>query len=496
MVALVLSAGAFAPQVRAQQQLSLYAEVSGSVDAGSTHSWTFSAHSGEVLSFILEAASGSLDPYLTIVDRAGNRLIANDDYAYPETRDALLEAITMPFTDTYTAIVSGFNDTAGEYSLTMLPGFADLTTADAIGEAEWEPLDSTADASLSEGELTLSISGANQRGPALGGVEPLADVAARVLVQNASGVNGWIVGLTARQNGDDYYLYEVNDDGLWRFSVVQDGEATVLRDWINHPNIVPGKTNFSLSLIARGTGFEFLYDDGYVGSISSDALTDAGEVGVYVGTGSGESSQTTAVFSSLSLTTPLEIDGARLIPQQVNIASGAAMAQALQRRFVVSPSGTMSLTVPEATVESGRPGVQRLMLGGGIAYTNFALGGTVNIVPSISGTVGCGLVFRLASETDYTLAFLDAAGGYGVSKREGENFLPGLFGESSALSGGGSHHLLVIADDHTVYYYIDGQYMGSVENPSQEGQVGAAVVNYEGITTTCRFTNLWLWEWE
>jgi hypothetical protein len=47
-----------------------------------------------------------------------------------------------------------------------------------------------------------------------------------------------------------------------------------------------------------------------------------------------------------------------------------------------------------------------------------------------------------------------------------------------------------------VYYYVDGQYVGSVENPTQEGQVGAAVTNFEGITTTCRFTNLWLWEWD
>lgn len=484
-------------QVKAQEQLSLYAEVSGSVDADSSHSWTFSAHSGEVLSFVLEATSGNLDPYLTIVDRAGNELIANDDYAYPETRDSLLEAITMPFTDTYTAIVSGFNGTAGEYTLTMLPGFAELVTADGLaGEVEWEPLNEGTAVSLSEDELTLSISGASQRGAVFGGLEPLADVGARVQVQDVSGINGWIVGLTARRNGGDYYLFEVNDDGLWRFSVIQDEEATVLRDWINHPNIVPGKTSFSLSLIARDTGFEFLYDDGYLGTVSDDTLTEAGEVGVYVGTVPGESSQTTAVFSTLSLTTPLLIDGERIIPQQVGVAAGPFMAQALQRRHVVSPSGSMSLTVPEATVESGRPGVQRLMLGGGISYTNFALGGTVNIVPSISGTVGCGLVFRFAGETDYTLAFLDAAGGYGVSQRQGDDFLPGLFGQSDAFAGGGSHHLLVIADETTVYFYVDGQHVGVLENPPQEGQIGAAVVNFEGITTTCRFSNLWLWEWD
>lgn len=497
MVALVIGALRLVPPAQAQQQLTLYSQVNGSVDAGSTHSWTFSAHSGEVLSFQVEAASASLDPRLTIIDRAGNRLIDNDDYAYPETRDSLLEAITMPRTETYTAIVSGFNGSAGEYTLTMLPGFARLAARDGLGEGtDWTPIDDELDASLTEGRLSLSIAGNSQRGAAFGGLEPLADVGARVLVQDVSGVNGWIVGLATRRNGDDYYLLEISDDGLWRFSVVQDGEATTLRDWINHPNIVPGKTAFSLSVIARDTGFEFLYDDGYIGMVSDATLTEAGEVGLTVAAVSGDSSQTAAVFSDLALTTPLRVDGERIIPQEVSIAVGQAMALALQRRHVVSPSGAMSLTVPEATVEYARPGVQRLMLGGGIAYTNFALGGTVDIVPAIRGQGGCGLVFRFASETDYTLAFLDATGGYGVSQRQGENFLPGLFGESSAFAGGGSRHLLVISDENTVYFYVDGSYVGTLENPAQEGQVGAAVVNFEGITTTCRYSNLWLWEWD
>jgi hypothetical protein len=135
------------------------------------------------------------------------------------------------------------------------------------------------------------------------------------------------------------------------------------------------------------------------------------------------------------------------------------------------------------------------MLGRGVTYDNFALGATVDIRPSISGPAGCGLVFRFAGETDYTLAFLDATGGYGVSKREGENFLPGLFGENPDFAGGGTHHLLIIADTNTVYYYVDGHYVGSFDNAPFEGQVGAAVVNFEGINNLCHFTDLWLWDW-
>jgi hypothetical protein len=485
------------PAAQAQQQLSLYTPVNGSIDAGETQAWQFAAQSGEVLSLLVEAGSGDFDPVLTISDRAGNTLTSNDDYAYPETRDSLLEAITIPRTESYTLTVSGFNGTAGDYRLTVFSGFAQIAERDGFGsDSDWQPLDESLAASLSDGQLTLTAVGASQRGLAVGALQPLANVAARVLIQSVNNPTGWTVGITARRNGSDYYLFEVNDEGLWRFSLVQDGEATVLRDWINHPNIVPGKTTFSLSLLANGAGFEFFYDDGFIGTVSDTTLTQAGEVGLMVGTTTAQETETTAVFSDLVLTTPLLIDGERIIPQELTVADGPIMEQALQRRHVVSAAGSMSLTVPESSVEYARPGVQRLMLGRGVTYTNFTMGATVELRPALSRPVGCGLVFRFADETDYTLAFLDAMGGYGVSLRQGENFMPGLFGENAEFAGGGTHHLLIIADETTVYYYVDGQYVGFYENPPQEGQVGTAVVNFEGIDNACRFTDLWLWEWD
>jgi hypothetical protein len=486
-----------AMQTQAQEQLSLYVPAEGTVEAGGEQSWQYAAQSGEVLSFLVESASGDFDPVLTITDRAGNTLISNDDYAYPESRDSLLEAITMPRTDTYTLRVSGFNGTGGGYSLTAFSGFADIAIPEGFGgETDWQPLDDSLTTDVADGTLTLTAQGANQRGLAFGGLPSLADVAARINVVNVDNPTGWTVGLTVRRNGDDYYLFEVNDEGLWRFSLVEGEALTVLRDWINHPNIVPGQTTFSLSLLASGAAFEFFYDDGFIGTVSDTTLTQAGEVGLMVGTITAQESETVALFGDLVLTTPLLIDGSRTIPQKLIVADGPIMAQALQRQAFVSTAGVMSLTVPESSVEYARPGIQRLMLGRGVTYTDFALGATVEIRPARSGPVGCGLVFRFANETDYTLAFLDATGGYGVSQRQGDDFLPGLFGESADYVGGGIHHLLVIADGSTVYFYVDGDYAGTFENEPQEGQVGAAVVNFEGIDNACIYTDLWLWEWD
>jgi hypothetical protein len=34
-----------------------------------------------------------------------------------------------------------------------------------------------------------------------------------------------------------------------------------------------------------------------------------------------------------------------------------------------------------------------------------------------------------------------------------------------------------------------------MDNTAQEGEVGIAVVNFEPNTTSCHYTNLWLWNW-
>ena len=170
---------------------------------------------------------------------------------------------------------------------------------------------------------------------------------------------------------------------------------------------------------------------------------------------------------------------------------------ALKRQGMVGANGVMALTLNESFVQFARPGINRVMLGGGATYTNFALGTTVDLQAGFPQSVaGCGLVFRFANETDYTLAFIDQSGGYGVSRRNGDTFAPGLYGENSAFAGGGRHHLLLIADGDTLYYYVDRQLVGSLENDPHQGQVGIAVVNFEGVTTSCNYSGFWLWRWE
>ncbi len=171
-------------------------------------------------------------------------------------------------------------------------------------------------------------------------------------------------------------------------------------------------------MLAKGVGFDFFYNSGYIGSVSDDTLAAAGQIGLMVGTTASSTGTTSATFDNLIVTTPAQIDGADVIPQQVMSGDGRAMVQALKRNHVVSAAGEMSLTLDQSSVQYAHPGVNRVMLGRGTRYTNFAIGATVDVAPAAPGPAGCGIVFRYTGEQDYTLAYLDQQGGYGVSVRQ------------------------------------------------------------------------------
>lgn len=494
---LLILLGALIPFARlnAQTILTPFTEIAGSVTSAGSQTYTFTAQSGAVVSLLARAVSADFDPILTLSDQAGRILFSNDDYNYPASRDALLEAVTLPLNATYTVTVSGYGESAGDYALTLLPGFGAQISLEEFNRDGWRGSGETR-ANRVSSTLAVTTSGANSSGTVFNDdVVAPSDFMAQVDVIDVDNPSGWTVGLVARRTDTSYYLYEVNDEGLWRFSRADDGALTVIRNWIPHPSIVPGVTTFTLGVMANGVGFDFFYNTAYVGSANDDHLSGAGAVGLAVGTTSSLPSETDARFDNLVITTPAEVDGERIIPQQIPVGEGTALVLALKRQNMIAPNGVMALTLPESSVQYARPGVNRLMLGRGATYTNFALGGIVEVAGGLStAAAGCGLVLRFSDDSHYTLAFIDQTGGYGVSQREGDDFLPGLFGERDTI-GQGRHHLLVIANGDALHYYVDRQYVGTMNNPAVEGEIGIAVVNFEGITTTCSYTNLWLWEW-
>ncbi|MFN8376828.1 MAG: hypothetical protein U0694_28645 [Anaerolineae bacterium] len=482
----------------AQETLLFATPVNGTVSAGSPQSWNFNARDGEVLSFLVQGAAESLDPVLTITTAEGTVLIANDDYDYPASRDSLLEAITIPRTATYTATVSAFGSTSGDYTLTMLPGYAQVADSQNFnGESTWQTGDDSAlETAAADGLLDLSLVGIGVQGVARDASgSDFLDSYAQVSVSGVSGAAGWRVGMTMRQQDrDNYYAVFVNSDGLWRLSLHSAQGESVLRDWTAHPAIVAGQTAFTLGVLANGSNLEFFYNGQYVGQLMDTAINRAGQTGFIVGTGESLNADVRARFDDLLITTPFETSAGGVFPQQLVGGSAQATVQELQRRRLIPTQGDMALVVDESFGQAVRPGVSRYPLGRGLSFTSFAYGANVTIQPQAAGTTGCGLVFRNISDTDYTVAFIDQSGGYGLSQRVNDQFQPGIFGQNPA-SNDLTHDLLVIANGDILYYYIDGLHVGTLTLSASEGSIGNAVVNFDPIDTTCQFNDTWLWRW-
>lgn len=475
-------------------ELALFSGQSGTLAAGESARFTFAGVTGQLISAWVRG-DATLDPVLELSDSSGRVLLSADDIAYPDQRDALIEAASLPYTDRFTLTISGYDGSAGGYTLTLNSGFADLQySADFSSAEEWSAAQN-ATIGTNNGMLEVSIAGQRTHGTAVESLYSAADVAVYADVRTISATRGWSAGLVLRQQDAQYYLYEVNDEGRWRFSRVNGSEITVLSEWRSHPAIRTGQTQFSLTAVARRDGFGLFYDNAFVGALSDSALPGPGAVGLAAGSYGSLPGETRVSFDNLRATAPLTLDGAIIIPEQIAIGPAAALSQSLIWRHVAEADGEMALTVPEASVTYARAGINRLMLGQGTTYSRFAMAGTVDISTIPGATAGCGFVLHFTDEQQYVTAFLDALGGYGISARVNGDFQPGLFGENTAWAGGGRHHLLIVADAPRLYLYVDGALAGSAGIPDATGEVGIAALNYDAVDTICTFDNLWLWAW-
>ncbi len=491
------------PHAQAQDsnQLVIATPVSGEISAANTQAWLFNAVEGEVLSFALRNVSGDLDPQLIITNSRNETVFINDDYEYPESQNALLEAVTIPRTDSYTLTVSGVGNTAGQYALTMLYGFSQTAWDDNFnGELTWENANTESRAftvASDNGQLVLAIIGTDIRGVAVNPQQDaFRDFYANVKVNVSSGPDGWTVGMTLRQvDSDNYYLLNVRSRGEWRFIRRENGTDTTIRDWTIHPALSNSTGSFTLGAMASESGFDFFYNNVLFGRLSDTALADAGKIGLSIQTGSSINSQITAAFDDLIVSVPTLSEGKRIIPQRITVGQAAVVTRDIQRQGLISARGQLSLTVPESFVESSRPGVERVPLARGATYGNMAMGTTVTWEATSNGQTGCGLVFKAKDDTNYLLAYIDRTGGFGVSERKGDTFSPGIFAEKPNLTGN-QHALVIIVQGDQILYYVDGLYSGSMTTATEAGAIGNAVINFEPIRTSCSFRDTWVWNWD
>jgi hypothetical protein len=471
--------------------LALYDTVTGSVAAGGSEDWTLSAPAGAVLSLFVRAQDGALDPTLALLE-GGTVLLANDDYAYPDTRDAGLQAITIPRTGTYTVRVSAFGSSAGAYILSVMPGYGQEALRDTFDSGGTWAASGAGDVAAGDGTLLINVDGIEQVGSASSASMPTFEqFYAQADIREVRGRGGWVVAMNARESGTQSYVFEVNQLGQTRFVRRSGEQITTLRDWSTHPAIRAGETEFTLGILAYNQDFDLFYNSVLIGSVRDGEPARAGRFSFAARTGSALDAAVEFQVDTLLVTTPVSPE---IFPEQLLVVNdAAAMSQELERRGLTPPA-EIGLNISESFIESARAGVSTLRLASSETFSTFAIGAFVSWQAGfLEAPVGCGLMTQYENEDNYTVAYLAQGGVYGVSARAEDVFTEGIYG-ILAPPPQPPHHLLVVVQADRQHYFIDGRYVGSQATDAAAGGIGVAVINYEPANTNCQYTNLWLAE--
>lgn len=485
------------------QLLTFNTPVEGQIRNGQTQTWQFVARAGAMLSVYVQAVDASLDPVITLVGMSGEVLLTNDDMIPGSETNALIEGFTVPRNGTYNLRVSGFNMTEGAYQLTLFTGYADLRVLEDFSDNPvWQTLLENTGSPLLEidtspGTMTIDLQGINQSGIVTVGApaESIFQDFYTTVDVNITGRSGWGAGLTVRHiDEQNYYLYSVDSNGLWSFTVYRNGTPRILYDQGRHPAITQ-RSQFSLGILVYDSLFEFFYDGQYIGTVIDNTLSDGGRIGFMATTVNLPDSIVNAQFDNYAVTVPLVVDDTAIFPQEFMFLDGNTSVQELRRRQFIPADGTMLIPSQNGSIRDDRAGVWRITLSDRVVR-NFVFSAVISWTSLSEDISGCGIALRVNENegTRYELAFVTSDGAYGLQHREPDAFSSGgVYGETLPL-GYGPYHLLVVGLEDQMHYYIDGSYMGTLRQQATEGTLSEAVINHSTGRTICNFEQIWLWQ--
>ena len=469
--------------------------VDGELASGETQRFSINILELTLLSFRVESQSDALDPLLEIFDRHGALVVANDDYNYPDSRDAIIQAFVVPLTGTYTIAVSAVGDSGGAYRLHILPGYDVLALRDReMEQTNWEVAHSDALVGQSDSsDFAVDIQGVGRSAILVGLHLPVErDVYFEAAFQSVQSTNEWQVGLAFRYLAPDrYHRVLLSKNGFWQVERVEAEDVIVLRKWTTHPAIAAGNHSFRLGVLVSGRHFDILYNGQVVGSAASDAPAEPGGIGIAMRTDRVYGGALSLSVVQTVVTLPTRVDGNVLLPQHLLARGYHAMTIDLARQQLVPVGGDIRLYLPESFVQRLNPGVSRLPVASNFTFEQFAFGGWVTSRGRANTNGGCGIYFHFNDEENYTLAYSTRSGDAGVSRRSAAGFDPGIYSQRPPPTGEAQHLLAIVSDD-VIHLYADQEYIGSMDHQPRTGGIGIAAVNFEEVDTGCSFQDLWL----
>lgn len=471
--------------------------IDGELDPTMPQLYTMTVLESTVVSVSVRVTGGTLDPIIRILDSAGRLIVLNDDFEYPDTSLAIVQALVIPKTGTYTIEVSAFGDTAGRYELSIQPGYDQLEAHDVdVAVTDWR-IDGTQTLTTTPVNemLYVDVEGIVSVGVLIAEHFPEAkNFYYEATFDDILSTSSWQVGVVFRYiDPTSYYRVMFSDQGYWQLEHVSEDAVTVVQDWRTHPAIVAGVAGFKLGVMVSDSLIHVVYNGQIVGTVYDDTVTDAGRVGVTTITANTFNSRVTFILDSALLTTPSLVDDRLQFPMMLVGQNLNAYTTLLERQQVVPIGGELALTAPQTTIRNVEAGVSRFPVASTVAFREFIMSGDVTISTLTDGIGGCGFTFNETAENVYTLVYVNQANEYGVSQRNGDTFDAGMYGTLSSAQGAESHKVTVIVLADVIYLYIDAVFVGEMPYTASSGELGTAVVNFDTVDTTCIYDNLWLW---
>ena len=467
--------------------------------AGETHRYALNALELTLVSFRVEALGETLDPALELFGWNGALVISNDDYNFPVSRDAAIQAFVLPATGTYTLAVSAIGDSSGGYRLHILPGYDVLALRDReMQTTNWEVAHSDALVVQSDSSLfAVDLQGVGRSAVLLGLHLPFErDLYFEAAFQSVTSSKAWQVGLAFRYLAPDrYHRVLLNKKGFWRVERVDAEDVTIVRKWSTHPAIVAGDSRFRLGVLVSGQHYDIVYNGQVVGSASDQAPAVAGAVGIAMRTDEVYGGTVSFAVAETLVTLPTRVDDMILFPQRVLARRFRAIATDLARQQLAPVGGEFKVHLPESSVRRLRPGVTRVPVASNLSFEQFAVGASVTTSGRANTNGGCGIFFHYNDDENYTLAYMTRSGDAGISRRSVAGFDPGIYSQSPPPTGS-TRYLLAVVADEVIRLFVDEQYIGSMDHQPRTGSIGIAAVNYEEVDTGCSFQDLWLLSFE
>ncbi len=498
-------------------------------DAAPEVLYAFDCFRGNPGSVVVRVTSGNLRVNLSVQDGTG-AILKQGGMVRP---DVAVLALFEPTGDGLcTLTLSREGNTAGEYTLRLLPGYDRLDVFDRFDGGdmglEWPPYTSDAEISgiIEQGQMKLQIMTDNWLAytvPNAAEERTWSDFYIQADFTIEGSPSYYEYGFVLRTTGQvsPFYALTLSSDGDWSLAWYgENDEWEAIQKWTVSPVIDGTDHNPRVAVWVQGNVFRLYFNNRFVGEVTDpNSRRLEGGFGLASGTLRDQKDTLTVYVDNLVVTVPagggappLPNTGAgstgapaqataapmggllgalgqgnQAAPQPTQAPNSAGprmltswqsddpqtIVQELQSMGLVPPNGTLSLTVPSSYGDTSNAGFSYYTMGEGKTFRNFVLSFDTRLLQGATES-GCGMFFR---DTDTynadAIIFADGSFLLGEWDAQGDLTDASVLQYSDAVKEGlgETNRVVVVANEAQVTMFVNGQQVAEATFQPNTGPV-------------------------